>query len=102
MTPCTKSSLLNCLPGLPGPDFNDWARDTSVLVLYMAAFIHMVKPTRANVFGEYNQKYLIPFLESQINTKCTRIDAVLVIYHEDSIKVQTRVKRGECQEQEFQ
>ena len=96
MTPCTKSSLLNCLPGMPGPGFNDGARDTTVLVLDMAAVIHMVKPTRANVFGEYNQKHLIPFLESQINSKCIRIDGVWDRYHEDSLKAQTRVKRGEC------
>ena len=42
------------------------------------------------------KKYLIPFLKSQINSKCIRIDGVWDRYHEDSLKAQTRVKRCEC------
>ena len=61
---------------MPRPGFNYGARDTAVLVLDMAAVIYMVKPTRANVLGKHNKKYLIPFPESQMNSQCTRKDAV--------------------------
>jgi hypothetical protein len=35
----------------------------------------MVKPHKANVFGDYTQEQLLPFLESQMTNNTTRIDA---------------------------
>ncbi len=59
----------------------------------MPAVIHIIQPQRANVFGEYAQMHLLPFMENQMNTCTTRIDAVWDRYPRDSLKNQTRVKR---------
>ena len=59
----------------------------------------MVQPHRANVFGEYTQKHLLPFLESQMTNNTTRLDAVWDTYHDASLKLQTRARRGETQGQ---
>ena len=95
----TKSSLLSCIPGMPDPGLSPTAKEASVLVCDMSAIIHMVKPHRANVFGEYTQKHLLPFLESQMTNRTTRIDAVWDTYQDASLKSQTRARRGEtlCQ-----
>ena len=82
---------------MPVAGLNPAARESTVLVFDMSSIIHMVKPTRANVFGEYTKKHLLPFLESQMNSNTTRIDAVWDRYQETSLKAHTRTKRGESQ-----
>ena len=59
----------------------------------MPAVIHMVKPKRATVFGEYIPNHILPFIKSQVNSITTRVDAVWDRYPENSLKKQTRVKR---------
>ena len=44
----TKSALLSCLPGMHPPGKATAAKEASVIVLDMAAVIHIVKPQRAN------------------------------------------------------
>jgi hypothetical protein len=89
----TKSQILDCLPGMPAREGNSAAQASSVIILDMPAVIHMVKPQRANVFGEYIAKHLLPFMESQMNSYTTRVDAVWDRYPQKSLKNQTRVKR---------
>ena len=48
----TKSDILGCIPGMPGPSRSPAAREASVVVLDMAAVIHVIKPQRANLFGD--------------------------------------------------
>ena len=60
----TKSALLGCLPGMPDPGHSPAAKEASAIVLDMSAIIHVVKPQRATVFGEYTRMHLLPFLVS--------------------------------------
>jgi hypothetical protein len=84
---------------MPDPGLSQAAKEASVVVCDMSAVIHMVKPHRANVFGDYTEKQLLPFLESQITENTRRIDAIWDTYHVASLKSQTRARRGEslCQ-----
>lgn len=91
----TKSALLSCLTGMPDTGLSPAAKEASVVVFDMSAIIHMVKPLRANVFGDYTPKHLLPFLESQMTNNTTRIDAVWDTYQDASLKSQTRTRRGE-------
>ena len=50
----------------------------------MSAVIHMVKPHRAQMFGEYKHMHLLPFLESQMTNNTTRLDAVWDTYQDAS------------------
>ena len=87
-----KSSLLSCLPGMPDPRLSPAAKEASFVVCDMSAIIHMVKPHCANVFGEYTQMNLLPFLESQMTNNTTRLDAVWDTYQDTSLKSQARAR----------
>ena len=45
------------------------------------------------MFGEYTVMHLLPFMENQITTCITRVDAVCDRYTHGSLKNQTQVKR---------
>ena len=89
----TKSQILGCLPSMSGYGHDPTPKQASVVILDMAAVIHMVRPTRANVLGEYTSMHLLPFMESQKTPRTTKIDAVWDCYHKHSLKNQTRTKR---------
>ena len=94
----TKSALLGYLPGKPDPGRSPAAKEASVTVLDMSAIIHIVKPQRATVFGEYTHMHLLPFLENQMTNNTTRLDkAVWDTYQDASLKSQTHAKRGETE-----
>jgi len=82
------------IPGMPGPGRTPAAREASVVVLDMAAVIHVIKPQRASVFGEYTKMQLLPYLESHMMDSTTRVDAIWDTYTVTSLKSQTRIKRG--------
>ena len=79
---------------MPGPGRTPAAREASVVVLDMAAVVHIIKPQRASVFGEYAEMQLLPYLESHMMDGTTRVDAIWDTYTETSLKSQTRIKRG--------
>ena len=89
----TKSQIVGCLPGVPERGRNPAAKQATVLILDMAAVVHLVTPKHANVFGEYSEQHLIPFIESQMSARTDRVDAVWDRYIKDSLKNQTRLKR---------
>ena len=72
----TKSQIVGCLPGVPERGRNPAAKQATVLILDMAAVVHLVTPKHANVFGEYSEQHLIPFIESQMFARTDRVDAV--------------------------
>ena len=80
---------------MPAPGCSPSVKDASVVVFDTAAVIHIIKPQRATVFGEYTQMQLLPYLQSQLTEKTTRVDAVWDTNVDASLKSQTRVKRGE-------
>jgi len=89
----SKSQILRYLSGMPARGKNPAVKQASVVILDMPAVVHMVKPQRASVFGEYTTLQLLPFMQSQINTCTTRIDAVWDRYPQDCLKNQVRMKR---------
>ena len=80
LRPGTKSDILGCLPGMLGPEWTPAARSASVVVLDMAAVVHIIKPQRASVFGEYTEMQLLPYLESHMMDRTTRVDAIWDTY----------------------
>ena len=73
----------------------DAAQQATVVVLDMAAIIHMVRPIRANTFSEYLTFQLVPFLESQVTNDTQRMDAVWDSYPpEDNLKAHSQQRRG--------
>ena len=70
----TKSDILKCLNAPTGRSAA--AKQAAVVVLDMAAVIHMVRPTTANTFSEYVSFHIVPYLEAQITSSTKRIDAV--------------------------
>ena len=87
-----KSDILECLKAPTGQ--SDAAKAATVVVLDMAAVVHMVRPTTANTFMEYVSHHLVPFLESQITPTVTRIDAVWDTYPDENLKTLTHNRRG--------
>ena len=89
----TKSDILQCLNAPNGRAAA--AKEASVVVLDMAAVIHMVRPTTAKTFNEYVSLNIIPFLQAQMNDNTQRIDAVWDNYpEENNLKALTQKKRG--------
>ena len=81
-----KSDILQCLGATTGRVYA--AQQATVVVLDMAAIIHMVRPTRANTFSEYVTFQIVPFLESEVTNDTQRMDAVWDSYPpEDNLKL---------------
>ena len=82
---------------MSGPVRTPAAREASVVVLNMAAVVHTIKRQWVSVFGEYTEMQLLPFLESQLTDRITRVDAIWETNTQTSLKSQTRIKRmGRC------
>jgi len=73
-------SFIHIYPG-PSPS----PKVASVVVLDMAAVIHIIKTQHGRVFGEYTQMDLIPYLHSLLTDKTTRVDAVWDKYGKSQI-----------------
>ena len=88
-----KSDILQCLGATTGRVAA--AQQATVVVLDMAAIIHMVRPTRAKTFSEYVTFQIVPFLESQVTNDTQRMDAVWDSYPpEDNLKAHAQQRRG--------
>ena len=86
----TKSGIIGCLPGIPAPGHSPLVRNATV-VLDMAAVIHIIKPQRASILGEYTHMQLMPCSQSQMTENTSRVDAVKTQVSSHK----TRAKRGE-------
>ena len=71
----TKSGIIGCLPGIPAHGHSALVRNATV-VLDMAAVIHIIKPQRASIFGEYTHMQLMPCSQSQMTENTSTVDAV--------------------------
>ena len=69
----SKSDILKCFNASTGRA--DAAKQATVVVLDMAAVIHVVQPTTAKTFGECVSLHFVPYLEGQIASGTQRIDA---------------------------
>jgi len=88
-----KSGISDCIPENRSARSNSERNGASVIVLDMPAVIHMIKPHKAETFGDYITQHLLAFLHVQMNESTTRIDAVWNRYLEQSLKNQARAKR---------
>ena len=80
---------------MPAPGRSKAVKINTMVILDMAAVIHIIKPQRARIFGEYTQMQLLPYMQSQMTENTSRVDAIWDTYQEASLKSQTRAKRGE-------
>ena len=88
-----KSDILQCLGATTGRV--DAAQQATVVVLDMAAIIHMVRPAQAKTFSEYVTFQIVPFLESEVTNDTQRMDAVWDSYPpEDNLKAHAPQRRG--------
>ena len=85
----TKSDIIACLPGMPAPCRSKAVKEATVVILDMAAVIHIIKPQRARIFGEYTQMQLLPYMQSQMTENTPRVDAIWDTHQEASLKSQT-------------
>ena len=69
-------------------------RSATVIVLDMAAVVHIVRPTSAKTFAECVRQHIILFLKSQIIPNVERVDAIWDNYPEDSLKALAHERRG--------
>ena len=84
----TKSDVLECLSAPTSRESG--ATQAAVVVLDMAAVIHMVRPTTAKTYNEYVSLNIIPFLKNTTQ----RIDAVWNNYQEENnLKALTQQRR---------
>lgn len=88
----SKSDILGCIKSPTGQAVQ--ARSATVVVLDMAAVVHMVRPTSAKTFMEYVTQHMMPFLESQLTPTVERMDAIWDTYPQDSLKSLTHQRRG--------
>ena len=70
------------------------ARLATVVVLDMAAVVHMMMPTSAKTFADYATQHIVPFLEYQITPTVELIYAILENYPEGNFKSLTHQRRG--------
>ena len=88
----SKSDILECIKAPEGRA--DPAKITTVVVLDMAAVVHMVRPTSAKTFVEYVKQHMMPFLESQLTPTVSRVDAIWDNYPDANLKSLTHQRRG--------
>ena len=70
------------------------ARLATVVLLDMAAVVHIVRSTSAKTFADFATQHIVPFLEYQIAPTVERIDAIWDNYPEDNLKSLTHQRRG--------
>ena len=87
-----KSDILECLKVPSG--CGDGVKDATVIIMDMAAVVHIVWPTAAQTFLAYVANHLVPYLQSQISPQVTRMDAIWDNYPENNLKSITHQRRG--------
>ena len=80
----SKSDILECIQSPKGRSPSSGL--ATVVILDMAAVVHMVRPTSGRTFKEYAAQQMVPYLKSQITPTTTRIDAIWDDYPKDNLK----------------
>ena len=89
----TKADLLPCLENLIEQNDNLPALHPDVIILDGAAVVNFLKPHVSSTFDDYAHKVFLPYVLSQVN-RANRVDIVWDRYFNNSLKSQTRSKRG--------
>ena len=88
----TKSDLLECFtPFYSAHDVADMVVDCCISD--GAVLVQMLRPNCSCTFGDYKDKIFLPYLSSLLK-KMQRVDVVFDVYRQNSLKSQTREKRG--------
>ena len=85
-----KSDFLKCLDMLTGPYFD--SPNVDMKVVDGPAFVNMNTPKSSRTFGDYCKE--LKQKASNIASDVQRLDLVFDIYYPNSLKTQTREKRG--------
>ena len=88
---CQKSQLLECLEKYAESQTD--APTQQVIILDGAAIVNILRPVGIKTFKDYAMKVFTPFIESQLRA-ADRVDIVWDEYIDNSLKFQTRSKRG--------
>ena len=89
----TKSELLHCLESTLETESGLVLPGTDVIILDGAAVVNFLKPSAAKTFDDYSQNIFLPYIKLQLQS-ASRVDIVWDQYFENSLKSQTRSKRG--------
>lgn len=87
----TKADLMQCLQRFC--EARSEAPDSDVIILDGAVAINFLQPQGAKTFDEYARKIFVPYVRAQLQY-ASRLDVVWDQYRTDSLKSQTREKRG--------
>ena len=90
----TKSDLLHCLQDLATTVTENGSSPTiQVNILDDAAIVNMLRPGPARTFQNYATDIFMPYITSQLH-RVSRLDIVWDVYVTESLKSDTRNKRG--------
>ena len=92
MRQCTKSDLITCLDKEHNTKINNQP-NVSCVIIDGAAAVQMINPGIRKTFAEYANQAFKPFIFMYLE-KADRIDVVFDVYRADSLKTETRIKRG--------
>ncbi|KAK3743379.1 hypothetical protein QZH41_002123 [Actinostola sp. cb2023] len=91
----TKSDLLRCLESSTMPSQSN-SPVVNAILLDGAAIVHMLKPGPCKTFQEYGDNVFLRYVKTQLQN-VSRVDVIWDEYLADSLKSQTRSKRGHGQ-----
>ena len=86
-----KADLIKLLPNATSQSPTQPKVD--VVILDGAVIVQMLEPRTARTFNEYATTVFAPYILKHLET-ATRVDLVWDVYHEDSLKISLREKRG--------
>lgn len=86
-----KSQLVDILEQTSNATYDD--PPTEVVIIDGAAMVNSKAPGAAKTFDDYAKDVITPYVDSYAE-RYTRVDVVFDIYRQDSLKSETRQKRG--------
>ena len=89
----TKSDLVDCLEDLVPTQENAPNPTVQVIIIDGAAIVNMLRPGAAKTFSDYAKQVFSPYIKSQLH-HVNRVDVVWDEYFPESLKAETRRKRG--------
>lgn len=93
LRPGTKSDLVGLLEDLIPSQEKESNPTVQVIILDGAALVNMLRPGAAKTFSDYAQNVFLPYILSQL-LHVSRVDVVWDEYFPESLKAETRSKRG--------
>ena len=89
----SKSDLVGCLEDSVTSQEKTNNPDVQVIILDGSATVNMLRPGYAKTFSDYASQVFLPYIVSQTQHE-SRGDVVWDEYHPESLKAETRSKRG--------